>query len=191
MAKPLNKIKPWNVHGSEYVLQEKWITVRSDDCSTAGGIPVTPYYVLECSDWVHVVPFNEEGQIMLVELYRHGNQEISIEIPGGSVDPADGSPEAAARRELLEETGHVPEKMLPLGDWTPNSATHDNHMYTFAALNCRESCAPNMDDTEEIRHWFVPVEEVLEMIRDGRFRQALHIASIMTALMKLDRWPGR
>lgn len=189
MAKKLNgKLEgpsAWLVRRSEYLIQDRWITVRADDCETVDGHPVTPYYVLEYGDWVHLAVFDTAGRMMLVRLYRHGNREISLEIPGGSMDPADTTPEETARRELLEETGYEIGTLLPLGCLTPNSATHNNRMFPFAALDCRKVAEPKEDPSERIEHFFVEPREVLGMIESGEFRQALHIATIHMAFQKL------
>lgn len=48
-------MRPWKIIKSEYLLRDKWLTVRADNCKTADGLSVSPYYVLEYSDWVHVI----------------------------------------------------------------------------------------------------------------------------------------
>ena len=60
---------------------------------------------LDCPDWVNVIAVTEAGLMVLVEQYRHGTDEMTMEIPGGAVDPGE-APAVAAARELEEETGY-------------------------------------------------------------------------------------
>ena len=71
---------------------------------------------LEFPAWVLVMPVTPTGEVVMIRQYRHGNEDICLELPGGLVDATDRSPEAAIRRELLEETGY------PFTDETDNTA---------------------------------------------------------------------
>lgn len=75
---------------------------------------------LEFPAWVLVVPVTPENEIVMIRQYRHGNEAVCLELPGGLVDPADDSPEAAVRRELLEETGFSASRVEKLGECFPN-----------------------------------------------------------------------
>ena len=84
------------------------------------------FYVLDACDWVNVVAVTEDGRMVFVEQYRHGVERTTLEIPGGMVDAEDPSPEAAARRELLEETGFASEDWRLIGTVDPNPAIQSN-----------------------------------------------------------------
>jgi 8-oxo-dGTP pyrophosphatase MutT (NUDIX family) len=176
------KRKHWNVKASRYVHRDAWIAVRADDCETPEGVAVAPYYVLEYPDWVFVSVFDDDDRVMLVHLYRHGMKEMSLELPGGVKDEADASPVDTAQRELLEETGYTAATVVHVGSMTPNSATHTNLVHSCVALGAKRVGPPAQDDTEDIEVEFVEVEDLLEMIDDGRFKQALHIAAFYRAL---------
>ena len=85
--------------------------------------------VLDCPDWVNIIPLTDDGQVVLIRQFRHGTQSVTLEVPGGVVE-ADESPEAAAVRELAEETGYVPERVKSLGFVSPNPAIQGNRSYT-------------------------------------------------------------
>src|SRR4051794_32365072 len=61
--------KPWTVKNSRDVIRDRWVKLRADDCVTAEGVEIAPYYVLEYPDWVHVVALDDEDHIILVEQY--------------------------------------------------------------------------------------------------------------------------
>jgi 8-oxo-dGTP pyrophosphatase MutT (NUDIX family) len=175
-------MKPWKVERQEYLVKDQWITLRADRCVTESGAELDPYYVLEYRDWVYVVPFDDQQRVLLTRLYRHGNRQINLEIPAGCMEPHEEDPARTARRELLEETGHEAERLVYLGGLTPNSATHTNQIHCFAAYGVKQVAEPCQDETEDIEFEFCPIDDLVRMIDDGTFRQALHIAAIYLAL---------
>ena len=68
------------------------------------------FVVIDSASWVNIVPVTTEGNVVLVRQFRHGIQDVVLEIPGGMID-GDESPADAAARELREETGYVAEKI--------------------------------------------------------------------------------
>ena len=179
------KHAPWKIEASSSVLDTPWLKVRADACTTPSGERIDPYYVVESEDWVHTAVFDEQRRILLIRLYRHGNQAVNLEIPGGNMDPGDPNPETAARRELLEETGYTADQFIPLGDLTPNSARNTNSLHGFAVLGPRKVAEPATDAAEEISCEWVELPELMRRITAGEFRQALHLAVIFLALQKL------
>ncbi len=180
-------IQPWKTENSDIVLRDQWIQVRADDCRTAEGHRVSPYYVLEYPDWVHMVVFDRRDRMCITRLYRHGNGEISTEIPAGTMDDHERDPIETGARELLEETGCRAVNWTCIASWTPNSATHNNTVHCLVASGAEAVQAPLQEPGEYIEHSFEDIDRVLGWIDNGRFRQALHIAAIFAALRYRDR----
>lgn len=134
------------------------------------------FYALEASDWVNVVPITPEGKVVLIRQYRHGREEICIEIPGGMVDKNE-SPATAAQRELLEETGYVPEQIIHLGSVTPNPAFLSNECHTYLALNARQMQSPTFDGAEDIALEEVDLADLDSLVQRGHITHALVIAA--------------
>src|SRR5262245_30832373 len=63
------------------------------------------FYRIRSQDWTQIVPITRDGHIVLVRQYRHGAERLTLEIPGGLIDPGE-DPGEAALRECLEETGY-------------------------------------------------------------------------------------
>jgi len=82
--------------------------------------------VLESVDWVNMVAIDSRQQCVMIRQFRFGVDYATLETPGGMVDPGEDSL-AAARRELLEETGYASEEWTYLGAVEPNPAFH-NHL---------------------------------------------------------------
>jgi 8-oxo-dGTP pyrophosphatase MutT (NUDIX family) len=175
-------LKPWRVTASRYVLESPWMNVRADTCLTAEAATIDPFYVLEVPDFVHVVPFDRDGRLLITRLYRHGNGDIHHEIPCGGVESGDASPLSAAQRELLEETGCVAEDYVELPGIFVNPARQNNRIHTFVARNVRAVTAPKEDPGEKIEWRFMEVEQVLQLVAQGEFPNALLVASLMMVL---------
>ena len=108
------------------------------------------FYVIRSVDWINVVPITPQGQVVLIHQYRHGIDEVTLEIPGGMVDADDPSPATSARRELLEETGYDSEDVVQLGSISPNPAIFDNACHLFLARNVEKVAEQRLDGTEDI-----------------------------------------
>ncbi|HQP55774.1 MAG TPA: NUDIX hydrolase [Syntrophorhabdus sp.] len=131
------------------------------------------FYVIDTNDWVNIIPITEDGQVVMIQQYRHGSKNITLEIPGGLVD--DESPENAALRELLEETGYQGDNVTYLGATNPNPAIFNNLCHTFLVRNVKKVSETNLDDNEDIEVTLKPIEEIPSLIADGSINHALVI----------------
>jgi 8-oxo-dGTP pyrophosphatase MutT (NUDIX family) len=138
---------------------------------------------LRLPDWVNVVPITVDGDIVLVRQRRVGTQTDTLEVPGGVVDPGE-SPEEAALRELREETGGVPARLVPLGVVHPNPALQDNRCHQFLAVGVRLG-PPDPDDHEKIEVIVVPRARVRGWLDDGTLSHALVALALERALIRM------
>lgn len=143
------------------------------------------FYILESPDWMNVIPITPEGNVVFVHQFRHGLEEVTMEIPGGLVDPGE-APLHTASRELMEETGYEAEEIVPIGISTPNPAFLDNYCHSFLARNVRKVAEPQFDGSEDIAVTEVPLVEVPELIKSGKITHSLVIA----AFYHLERFEG-
>lgn len=175
----------WKLLESEYIYRvEPWLTLRRDKCETPNGTIVDPYFVLEYPDWVNAVAITEEGKVILVKQYRHAIGRTLIEIPGGVMDKTDTDPEFAMRRELLEETGHVFDKVYSLGAVSHNPSTSTNLTHMFLAVGGKKIQEQQLDENEEIELLLTDVDEVERMLKENKFVQSLHVSCIFYALQR-------
>jgi 8-oxo-dGTP pyrophosphatase MutT (NUDIX family) len=178
-------LEPWKCSESRYIVRDRWLTLRSDHCETPAGIIVEPYYVLEPPEWVQAVAFDQYNRILLIRQYRHGAGLIGLELPCGTVEAGE-TPDHAAKRELLEETGYAAQALHSLAAVSPNPALFTNRLHTFVATDIEAIQPQRLDAVEDIELEFRTVPDVLELIAAGQFNQALHIAGIFMTLQYLQ-----
>ncbi len=179
-------LKRWQVTASRYLLRDKWLTVRADDCITQTGARVAQYYVLEYPDWAHVAAFDGEGRLLVVRQYRHALGRVCVELPGGVIEEGE-TPLRAIQRELMEETGHAAESWERLGALSPNPATHTNTLHSFLARGVTAVSAPAPDATEDVTYEFLTIPAILDMIETGEFAQVMQVATVLLALRRMEK----
>jgi ADP-ribose pyrophosphatase len=160
-------VAPWKVLDSKYAYRDRWLALRSDTVQLPNGHVLAPYHVVEQPDWVTAIALTHDGNIVLVEEYRHGAQQTVIELPSGIHDQP-GEPLAAIKRELLEETGFASDDWRPLGSFFTNAPRFNNRVHCFLALGARKHAEPKLDASEVLVPHRVPFKEFVADLREGR-----------------------
>lgn len=129
------------------------------------------YIVMDAPDWVIVIA-EKDDNFLMVKQWRHGENKLSVEFPGGVIDKGE-APETAAARELEEETGYKAGKLIKLGSANPNPALFSNHFHVFLATDLISAGAQQLDDDEFINCIELSKQEVLEGMGTEQFPHAL------------------
>jgi ADP-ribose pyrophosphatase len=170
-------LRDWDELGEERLaLYKVFDVVKARRRSPRTGLDIG-FFLVRTPDWVNVVALTGRDELVLVRQYRHGTKRVSLEIPGGIIDPHEREPMQAAARELREETGYVAERIEPLGVMTPNPALFTNRCHTFLATGCRLAGQLQQDPGEDLEVVLVPKAELDELLRRGEIDHALVLAA--------------
>jgi|JI102314A2RNA_FD_contig_51_2622570_length_1549_multi_1_in_0_out_0_2 8-oxo-dGTP pyrophosphatase MutT (NUDIX family) len=140
---------------------------------------VSDFVVIDSQTWVNVIPITTEKKIIFVRQYRHGVDEVTLELPGGLVE-SEESTEESVIRETLEETGYASDSdPILLGVCDANPAFMNNECHSFLLENCYLSNEQKLDSNEIIEVVAVPMEDVGRLVRDGVIRHPLVLSALL------------
>ncbi len=140
-------------------------------------------FVFAAPDWCNVLAETDAGELVFVWQYRFGSDALSLEVPGGVVDPGE-APIEAARRELREETGYEAETFELVSVVEPNPALQGNRCYTFLARGARATGQTAFDELEDLETVLVPRAAIAPLIDDGIVTHALAVVALEAYLRK-------
>lgn len=161
---------------SKSIYQGRVFGVRRDQVVEPGGIRVTRDVVTH-SGSVVVLPVFSDGSLLLIRQYRHAVGAFLWELVAGRVEPGE-PPLAAARRELLEETGCAARRFRRLMKVFPTPGFVSEWMVVYLAEGLVQDAARPEED-ERIRSQRFSLRRVEQMIRRGTLRDAKSIAAVL------------
>ncbi|MFC4447582.1 NUDIX hydrolase [Halorussus aquaticus] len=146
--------------------------VRHEDVRLPDGTETDFDYVAE-SESVVVLPFTPEGDVVVIEEWRQAVRRVNRSLPVGGMEPEDENRDAAARRELREETGHEADGVEFLTSVEPANGIANSVLHFFVARGCTPTAEQELDHNESIRVETTTLDELREHvaereIRDGR-----------------------
>ncbi len=189
-------LSPWTDSVREALMSEiqPWVrktTRQLADCrvfSVSESVSVCPktadehkFYFIETADWVNIVPITTDEEVVFIRQFRHGTEDITLEIPGGMVDPGE-DPGTAAVRECMEESGFRAGQVQSLGVLSPNPAIFPNRLHTYLATDCERAGEIANTSTEHTEVELVPLARLPGLLQDGVIDHALVVATLWRLL---------
>lgn len=147
-----------------------------------GGEPVERDYV-DHTGAVGIVALDDDGNVMLVQQYRHPVRQRLWEIPAGLLDLPGESPLVAAQRELAEEADLVASDWAVLLDLlpTPGGSNESIRLYLARGLSPAADEFERFDEEAELLHRWVPLADAVAAVLDGRVQNAATAAGLLAA----------
>ncbi|MXV63526.1 NUDIX domain-containing protein [Natronorubrum sp. JWXQ-INN-674] len=130
----------------------------------------TDFDYLSEPESICVLPFTPDGDVVCIEEWRQAVSRINRGLPVGGTEPEDDDLEAAAHRELAEETGYEADRVESLVTVEPANGIADSVLHVFVAYGCRETADQQLDHNESIRPARCSLEELREDVRTGEIR---------------------
>ncbi len=170
----------WITDKSESILKTPIFSVVKTERRSRDGLKSGSFIQLHTANWIVVIPwFRDEcgtPRFILEAQYRHGNNRVTWEFPGGLVEEGEESIKAA-ERELMEETG-LKGKLTLLGEVSPNAAFMDNRQSFYLAEDLVRVSAQDLDENEVIDVFSRPVEEVLRDMGTGIYDNGIMMIAV-------------
>ena len=179
----------WKEESRKNIFDSSVFSVHESCCISPSG-DMRMFTVIDAPDWAIIVPVLERPQgdpqgkkFVMVRQWRHGSRSLSLEFPGGVFEPGE-NPEAAAARELLEETGYKSGSIKKIGEFSPNPAIMSNKVYFFLAENLSDTGTLKLDADEYVETEFVSVGEVIKGMGKPPYIHALMGSALALYLQK-------
>lgn len=176
----------WKIDKKETVFSCPWFRVEKESIRIPKKNILSDYFLTYSADIVTIVALDPENKMLILKEYKHGYGKETFTLPSGIIEKNE-SPLAAAKRELLEETGYTSEDFTLIAKTFPNPTNGKFCKYTFLAHRISKKSAQKLDQTEEIKVFKKDLKTVLKMIQKNTLKSDLNIASFFTAMLKLNK----
>jgi ADP-ribose pyrophosphatase len=143
-----------------------------------------PYYSLRMQDYVSVVAWTEQKELVLVRQYRPAVERYTLELPSGHVERNE-TPAESARRELAEECGFEAPKLEPLGTLVSDTGRNENRLWCYLAAGVKPQPTTYVPEPG-VDRILVPLARLPELLAKGEFDHALHVAALLLVILKHD-----
>ena len=178
MEKPL-----WRRRSSTYLVESEHLRLRSDEVELPNGTVIENYYVRESLGFVMVFALTKAREVVLVRQYRYGIDAVIVELPAGSIDPGE-DPLDCAKRELREEAGYTAARWEALAVVPAEPVRSNSLLHAYLAFDAERTHPQELDPTEAIEPFAVPLDTIRPMLRRGDFGA---LSALGVAYAALDR----
>lgn len=178
----------WTVHGERAVYDSDWMRLVLADVELPGGERFDHHVVRYPRAASGVVMRDPDRGVLLLWRHRFITDSWGWEVPAGGLEPGE-TPEHAAEREALEETGWRPGPLQLLGSYHPSNGSSDQVFHVFVAEGGTHVGEP-VDVHESERIEWVPVDKIRHLIAEGEIADGLSLTSLLW-MLSLDSLPRR
>lgn len=164
---------------SELIFDGKILHLYRDDIALPNGQPAERELIRHIGA-VCVIPVTDDGMVVMERQYRYPVDEVILEIPAGKLDYKGEDHEAAALRELEEETGYRAGTLVPLGKFYPACAYSDETIWMYLAKDLtRGDCHRDQDEFLDVE--LIPLQTLVQQVLEGRIPDAKTQIAILKA----------
>jgi 8-oxo-dGTP pyrophosphatase MutT (NUDIX family) len=175
----------WPVLGSREIHRDHWVVVLREDVVQRPGHPDETFgrLVVEHPGASLVLAIDDEDRVCCILQYRHPAGGVFVELPAGLCDRDGEDPQLTAVRELREEVELKADHWRHLTSLYPSAGISGelHHIYLATGLSPEGRGAFELHAEEaEIEKVWVPLEELLEAVLDGRVQEGPIAAAVLT-----------
>jgi ADP-ribose pyrophosphatase len=167
------------------IYKGKYLKVLTKDFITKEGKRGKWEYV-ERKNAVVIFPLTKNREVILEKIYRIPLNSFAIELPAGLLDKKKETPEKTAKRELLEETGYLAKKLIPIISSPFNTGLEKTEWIVFFAPDVKFVGRKETGEAEEIEVIKIPLGRLVEFLMNPPkgTKVEMHTLGILLALGK-------
>lgn len=173
----------WQVLKQTILYESSWLRLLLEHVKLPNGVEIEDFYRIEMIPYVMMFAVDREGRVAMVEHYKHGPQQVSLELPAGYIEEAD--PLETAKRELLEETGLSSEEWVSLGKFFKDGNRGCGWVHGYLAKNAEHTSETHHESTEIMTIHFKPIEDVYNLWCRGEITNVSSLGIIGRSLHEL------
>lgn len=174
--------KPWEVLQTKSVLEHPSVKVAMEKVRLPNGMIIPDWPKIYTSDYVNAVVFNENGEAMIMEGYKHGTGWTSWQMLSGCLQEGE-DPVTAVHRHLLEEIGYTTPNLVYLGSYVVDPNRHVGVGHFFCARAAKKVAKPIHDKSQNFELNWVPVSELRYALLDGRIATLSYAIAVSLSLL--------
>ena len=181
-------MKSWKTLSRTPVLRRgKFLALEDHDVELPDGRVIEGWPWLVMPDYVNVMAETPDGEFVCFRQTKYAiGDGTSLAPVGGYIEPGE-SPGAAARRELLEETGYGADEWISLGSYVADGNRGGGTAHLFLARGARKKAAPGSDDLEDQELRLLSKSELEHALAAGEFKVLAWCANVALTLLHIDR----
>ena len=170
----------WTVHGERSLYESDWVRLVLTDVEIPDGERFEHHVVRMPRKAAGAIVHDPDRGVLMLWRHRFITDSWGWEIPAGGIEPGE-TPEAAAARETVEETGWEPSGLRPLLQYHPTNGLSDQTFHIFVADGATRVGEP-IDAGEAERIEWVAVPELRNVVQAGQMLDGLSLTGVSYAL---------
>ena len=178
----MNTLKEKKLSG-EAVFDGALLHVRKDTVELPNG-KTTVREFIEHPGAVALVPYCDNGDVLLLNQFRYPLKSIFIELPAGKIDPGE-TPEQTGLRELEEETGFKAAKLKHLTTIHPCIGYSDEVIYIYEAFGLSKG-RKHTDEEEFTETFTLSLDKAVQKVKSGEITDVKTMIGLLSAKMRKD-----